>query len=100
MNIKDLINLPNGTIFIVEYINNEYLANKKILRKYEYIKKFDEIHIMCDHDVDYGIDMFYNLGDEIEIVNDKLYLSNGYFEKVKISEIKVPARYKHVYYEE
>ena len=100
MDIKDLKNLPNGTIFVVEYFNGGFLANETILNKYEYIKKNDAIHIICDHDVDYGIDMFYNLEDEIEIVNDKLYLYNGYFEKVKILTIKVPVRYNYIYHDE
>ena len=100
MDIKDLKDLPNGTAFVVQYINGGYLANETIIRKYEYIKICDEIRIICDHNVEYGIECFYNLEDEIEIVNDKLYLSNGYFEKVKILRIKVPKYYKHIYYDE
>lgn len=91
MNIKDLKDLPNGTIFYLKYRRNNNI------KTYEYVKVENNKIRLLNNVSEYGVSDFYILEFEFTIDNDSIFVENPYFSIVRVVKIEKPIQYDLIY---
>lgn len=90
MDIKDLKNLPNGTIFYLRYKRNNRI------KTYKYVKVDDKIRLF-ENISEYGVCEFYIPEFEFTIDKNLIFVENPYYTIVEVVKIVKPIRYEQIY---